>query len=254
MNVLLSDPGWSTGQTLFLLLLAGHLLGDFAFQTRGMAQGKRRPGVLLGHVIVVTGTHLLLILPVVSVATVAAAGLIGALHGVIDLVKARWPGKRPGALGLFLLDQAAHVLVLAGAAATLHRHAPPPFHLTPETTAGLALGAVVLGAFAFNWTGGGTIVSASLARMSPTLEEEEDRTSGIAGSGWMIGVLERTIALILILAGQWAAIMILLTAKSIARFEELKDRRFAEYYLVGTLTSLLVAILTGLAIRAFLFP
>jgi len=53
--------------------------------------------------------------------------------------------------------------------------------------------------------------------------------------------------LFLVFYGQWAAAVLLLTAKSIARFEELKDRRFAEYYLVGTLASLLVAVATGLA-------
>lgn len=65
----------------------------------------------------------------------------------------------------------------------------------------------------------------------------------------MIGGLERTLTLILILLGQWAAIVLLITAKSFARFEELKERRFAEYYLIGTLTSLLVAILTGIVLR-----
>ncbi len=49
--------------------------------------------------------------------------------------------------------------------------------------------------------------------------------------------------------GQWAALAVVLAAKSIARFEELRDRPFAEYYLVGTLASLLVAVLTGLAVQ-----
>lgn len=57
----------------------------------------------------------------------------------------------------------------------------------------------------------------------------------------------------LILLGQWGALMLLVAAKSIARFDELKERAFAEYYLVGTLASLLVAVGTGLALDALVF-
>lgn len=35
-------------------------------------------------------------------------------------------------------------------------------------------------------------------------------------------------------------------------FEALKERRFAEYYLIGTLTSFLVAIVAGLVLAAAL--
>lgn len=38
-----------------------------------------------------------------------------------------------------------------------------------------------------------------------------------------------------------------LAAKSIARFSELKKRSFAEYYLIGTLASILFAIVIGMA-------
>jgi hypothetical protein len=42
----------------------------------------------------------------------------------------------------------------------------------------------------------------------------------------------------------------LLAAKSIARFKDLEKRPFAEYYLIGTLTSFLVAISSALLWRA----
>lgn len=48
-----------------------------------------------------------------------------------------------------------------------------------------------------------------------------------------------------ILFNQYVAISIIVAAKSIARFEELKDRRFAEYYLIGTLSSILFATIIG---------
>jgi hypothetical protein len=39
-------------------------------------------------------------------------------------------------------------------------------------------------------------------------------------------------------------------AKSLARFKALEDREFAEYFLVGTLASLLLALVGGLAVKA----
>ncbi|NIP56814.1 MAG: DUF3307 domain-containing protein [Gemmatimonadetes bacterium] len=248
------------------LLLGGHLLGDFAFQTRWMVEGKPRPLPLFAHGLVVALVHLGVLIPFFGLPVVLAAGGIGAVHAGIDLVKAglrrRSAGSGAGTasgsgsapLALFLVDQAAHLLVLAVAFVALRDHAwplplqvPAPW-LGPWATAGL-----VAGAFAFAWHGGGALVSGVLATLSPGLEEKEDASSGVEGSGRLIGKLERTIALVLILFGQWAALVLLVAAKSIARFEELKERRFAEYYLVGTLSSLLVAIVVGLALSFALF-
>jgi hypothetical protein len=43
-----------------------------------------------------------------------------------------------------------------------------------------------------------------------------------------------------------------MAAKSIARFRALEDREFAEYFLVGTLASLLLALAGGVAVRLLL--
>jgi len=69
---------------------------------------------------------------------------------------------------------------------------------------------------------------------------------GLKRAGAIIGVLERMLVLTLVLLGQYAAIALIFAAKSIARFEELKDREFAEYYLIGTLSSILFAMLVGI--------
>lgn len=43
-----------------------------------------------------------------------------------------------------------------------------------------------------------------------------------------------------------------MTAKSIARYKQLEDKNFAEKYLVGTLTSVLIAFLTTIVLKQFL--
>ena len=240
--------------SVLLLLFAGHLLGDFGLQTRWMVDGKRRPTVLGAHVLVVTGTHILVLLPHMGWAVVGACFVVGAFHAMIDRGKTWWPFRWPGPLGLFLLDQLAHGIVLLGVFWALREWSGPfSIHLSLEGLRGWQAIAVALAALAFTANGGAAIVSGVLATLSPELEEAEDASSGLRGSGRLIGILERTITLVLIVLGQWAAIVLLLAAKSIARFEELKDRRFAEYYLVGTLTSILVAVVVGLALLVLLF-
>jgi len=44
----------------------------------------------------------------------------------------------------------------------------------------------------------------------------------------------------------------IIAAKSLARFKQLEDREFAEYFLVGTLASFLLAVLVGVGIRILL--
>ena len=71
--------------------------------------------------------------------------------------------------------------------------------------------------------------------------------------GLVIGVLERTLALTLVLTSQFSALGLILAAKAIVRYQALEDRDFAEYVLIGTLTSLLLALLVGLGVRQLLF-
>lgn len=65
--------------------------------------------------------------------------------------------------------------------------------------------------------------------------------------GSYIGILERELIVALVLFGQFGLIGFVLAAKSLARFKQLESIEFAEKYLVGTLLSVLIAIvLSGL--------
>jgi hypothetical protein len=231
-------------------------VGDFLLQPAWIIERKRRASVLLLHVTIVTVAHLLMLGPFLSGAVVLAVLGVGAAHFVIDFVKIRRGKGGPGGLGLFVGDQAAHLATVLAAVALVSAVAEPAPHLSGEAVVWWATVAVVAGAFGFAWTGGDAIVQAALATASATLEAEDrgqgGAEDGVPGSGRLIGILERTIALGFIVLGQWAAIVLLVAVKSIARFEALKERRFAEYHLIGTLTSFLVAIVAGLVLAAAL--
>ncbi len=74
---------------------------------------------------------------------------------------------------------------------------------------------------------------------------DPDRTE--LNAGRIIGILERLIIFFFVIVGQFAAVGFVIAAKSIVRYRELEDRNFAEYVLIGTLLSSLLAILTGFA-------
>jgi hypothetical protein len=70
--------------------------------------------------------------------------------------------------------------------------------------------------------------------------------------GSTIGILERILIVVFVLTGTDVAIGFVVAAKTLARFRLLDDRDFAEYYLLGTLASVSVAIVTALIGRAAL--
>ena len=70
--------------------------------------------------------------------------------------------------------------------------------------------------------------------------------------GATIGILERILIVVFVLTGTDVAIGFVVAAKTLARFRLLDDRAFAEYYLLGTLASVAVAIVSALVGRAAL--
>jgi hypothetical protein len=52
--------------------------------------------------------------------------------------------------------------------------------------------------------------------------------------------------------GEFGTISFVFVAKSMARFEQLKERQFAEYYLLGTLLSIFFALFTAIIIQGII--
>ncbi len=96
------------------------------------------------------------------------------------------------------------------------------------------------------------IAGAYFIRLMLRRYEEEVEISGLRGAGTIIGIIERVMVLTFVLVDQYTAITVIFAAKSIARFNELKDRKMAEYYLIGTLLSITFALLVGVVVRAIL--
>jgi len=228
------------------LLLAGHALGDFVFQTDAMIRRKNEWPTRLAHVLMVALCQTALLLPFASGEVLLAVAAIAAAHFAIDSTKAavsaRWPAHD---LPWFVLDQLLHLGVLAVAWHALLPH----LHFVDVRLAHprlLAKAGVLIAAYAFHWNGMSAVVALLLARNHLAL-----KPPGPA-AGRIIGILERMFALTLVLLNHWEALGFLVAAKALARFKDLEHRAHAEYYLVGTLVSLLGATLTAIALRALL--
>jgi hypothetical protein len=105
---------------------------------------------------------------------------------------------------------------------------------------------IVIAGYIVSLLVGVPVVSAVLKGLNMSM------TGGIPKAGRYIGILERFIVFSFVLINQYAVIGLVFAAKSIARFEALKDRKFAEYYLLGTLASISWALLWGLVTRLIL--
>lgn len=70
----------------------------------------------------------------------------------------------------------------------------------------------------------------------------ENIYNGIFDVGSIIGILERFLVIIFALFGEFAAIAIIVTVKTWARTNDLKENDFRNKYLLGTLASLVLAL------------
>ncbi|WP_130859927.1 DUF3307 domain-containing protein [Gracilibacillus phocaeensis] len=67
--------------------------------------------------------------------------------------------------------------------------------------------------------------------------------------GKWIGYIERLLVILLTAIGAYESIAFIIAAKSIARFKQLDDRNWAEYFLLGTLSSILLGLVLGLVVQ-----
>jgi len=97
-----------------------------------------------------------------------------------------------------------------------------------------------------------TSVSSAIIRsvMQQWTWEDDVPEGSLRDAGKYIGFLERIFVFGFILMQQWQAIGLLIAAKSVFRFGDLsraKDRKLTEYMLIGTLLSIGLGILVGIA-------
>lgn len=248
-----------------VIFLIAHFLGDFIFQPNILVDLK---SVKIRYQVLHSLIYAVLFMIVLSfflsiLYTLLGTLLIFGLHFVIDWLRVK-SDKENASNGFrflsFILDQITHIVFIILITIGVNAFSDNPYVFLDGTlelftnidTYHLAL-----------------VVLSYIIILSPTsvlikhffrfffkkvelnpLNGEETREANI---GSLIGKLERILILTLGLMGLYSSIAIVLAAKSLARFKQLEDKEFAERYLVGTLISLIVAILCIASINVFGF-
>lgn len=242
--------------TAFLALLIAHVLADFVFQRSSVIAGKQRCHWLAWaehgavHLICLLGSWLLFSpLPLLEYKVGIAFALIVATHLLADWIKVRYGSAYP--LAAFILDQAFHVFVLLAAAIWIVGdpdilEAVSAYWLELQFQAGLIFAAYLVAVFGCGWLNRHLLDS---LYPEPTNSDEDEVSAGLASAGLRIGWLERFLMLSAFLVQAWAALGLVLAAKSVFRFEDIKKgRRHAEYFLIGTLISVVEVVLVGMLV------
>ena len=239
--------------TKYLLVLGiGHVLGDFYFQTEKISAGKdkRYKGVVI-HSLEYLFSMLLATVPVISLDMVLAAAVVSLAHFCIDSCKyLLLKGKKIRKTGAtFLIDQALHVgTVMVMAYIMLSwNYVLGEYSIVKNIgeTFGIDLVRIARWLLALLIVHVPTNIAIQTL-LSGYRPPETDKRIITANNraGRMIGTIERLIMLVFIALDQYSAMGLVLTAKSIARYDKIaKDPQFAEYYLLGTLLSTVSVVL-----------
>jgi hypothetical protein len=250
------------GLPVLLLLLLGHVIGDFFLQPNTWVKDKNthqgRSRSLYYHALV-HGAIVMAILACASTMSVSASLFIGLLfgfiHGVIDYAKI----KVGRGFKWFLIDQLLHALSILFLWFYLFDSAIEQLKtLINDIDCNAAL--LIALAYLMMLKPASIIIGEILSKWSADLEadvcdSQNKKVQSLPNAGQYLGYLERVLVLTFILNGQYTAVGFVLAAKSIFRMGDLReahDRKFTEYVMLGSLFSVSIALFTGFVVAKLL--
>lgn len=232
----------------FLALLTAHLIADFPLQSDWLLAHKKNPLVLLLHIVLVTAAAALLL----GALSLPLLAILAVTHLAMDAIKVH---ALKDTLASFFGDQIIHLVVIAGLAVAF----PDAFAsgawtgLPSEWLHDYQAATCLLAGLILSLQTGAIIIKKAT---QPFLNQIGPDIEGLRHGGSYIGVLERSLVMLLVLINQPAGVGFLITAKSILRFGDVKEshqRKLTEYVIIGTFLSfgwgLLIASLTQIGLK-----
>lgn len=237
---------------IFLLLFIGHFLGDYYFQSDKSVQNQNQKTVFL-HSLIYTLSLILSVLPIINGSIFVVVLVISLTHWLIDSIKYHYKATHELSYGklvfIYLFDQLLHfmIILLGGTFLMLHQvevrylFGLQNIILQLQLNSELILSWILILLVVYKPSS--ISIRIILDHFEPIHKKEDDE--GISNAGALIGIFERLIILLMIYVGQLTAIGFVLTAKSVARYNKIsEDPQFAEYYLLGTLLSSLLIMIS----------
>lgn len=233
---------------ILLRLLIAHLIGDFFLQPRSWVKDRNRKHFRSAKLYLHALIHAALAWLVLwDIKHWDVALIIFISHLLIDLGKSYQQGRNTL---WFIIDQALHIVVILCIWRWL---LVKDFELDILALISDPKRLYVIGAFIL--LSRPTSIFIGIATQKWRKEIEDDKKETLKDAGLWIGVIERFLILIFLLAKQDAAIGFLLAAKSIFRFGDLRkteEKNQTEYLLIGTFLSFGMAVVVGYLLRLVL--
>ncbi|MCL2812507.1 MAG: DUF3307 domain-containing protein [Clostridia bacterium] len=262
---------------IIILVLLGHIVGDFYAQTNKMARRKDKiwEELLLHGIAYALCMRAVLFIGISpSRQLIWIAVFLGAIHFLIDsikffllpLIKDIFKPDNPGKVKgwVFIIDQCAHLLSMAAilwfwgpqletkqfvSHEIIIEQSPVPALIVLfgilcvlKPVGMLFERGAILKPFEQKPAGqkgklAGNSVQIAIDNGSENVDDENTDKIIDHNASKTIGYLERLVVFLFLLYKQYGAIAFVLTAKSVARFPETKTKEKAEYFLIGTLFS-----------------
>lgn len=229
---------------LFLILILLHVLGDFYFQSSNIAKLKNQKyKYVVLHSLIYSLTFLLsFIFYEFSISLFIAVFLLNFMHFIIDSIKYILINKIKINKSLFIIDQVIHILCLLLVVLFFYRTDYIIFIQRFNLNAIQKYLQFIVSVLLI-FKPANIFIKNILNKNNINSEIELSNENSPLRLGRMIGNFERLLILLLLCVNQYVVIGYIFTAKSIARWKKLtEDKDFAEYYLVGTLLSVIISI------------
>lgn len=267
---------------IYAIFVLAHLLADFLFQPDNLIRLKQinhkksrfwNKGIFW-HSLIHLGTTFLLLLVFgeLRVETMLAALCIFVCHYLIDRFKFLW---KMNEIGKFILDQLLHFVIIyvilwAFQLAVPAQSLPAYIVAFGQKALPLSLSSkiILVGIVLMHliWVSGQLIKVimntlqlrpfeeniVNLSKEASPLAENTTTLSPVKKepqTGLYIGWVERALIGILMVMGIYTGLALLATLKTLARFKQLEKRANAEYFILGTLLSILLGVSFGALMR-----
>ena len=238
------------------ILISVHLLADFLFQTSAYSEKKRKIlKSLLLHCLIYFIVFEIILLAILEFKKGILLGIIiSVFHFLINYIVNKLEKrfrKRRLKLLFFSINQLIHFVILTGIYYIFNlENSVSNLYLKLEGYENFKTIILYISVFSIIFEPASLFIRKLFTSISPKTYPKENLEELKAGN--IIGKLERIIIAILLLNNQFGVIGFVLTAKSIARFKQMEDRDFAEKYLIGTLTSFLIVLISVFILKGLL--
>ena len=238
------------------ILISVHLLADFLFQTSAYSEKKRKIlKPLLLHCLIYFIFFEIVLLPILQFKKAFLLGMIiSVLHFLIIFTKNKleksFPQRRLQ-IWIFSINQLIHFVILIGIYYIFNlANSVSNLYINLQGYENFKIIILYISVFSIIYEPASVFIRKLFTSISSKTYPKTNLEELKAGN--IIGKLERIIIAILLLNNQFGVIGFVLTAKSIARFKQMENRDFAEKYLIGTLTSFLIVLISVFILKGLL--